>query len=73
MADPYLPGNGKACPACALRREAEDKAAVLRPEIPCNCCGGTGRIALSTREIIAAACAWAAANYWPSFDQRNGL
>lgn len=73
MADPFLHGNGKACPACALRREAEDTAAVLRPDVPCNFCGGTGRIALSPAEIITAACAWAAAHYWPEFDRRNRL
>lgn len=70
MADPRLYGNGTACPACALRRAA---MAPFGPElpVPCNACGGIGRIAESDLAIIAAACAWAAAHYWPQFDRRN--
>ena len=72
MADPTLHGNGEPCPACALRREGEDTTAVLRPEVPCNACGGTGRAGFTDEMIIAAAAAWAREHYWPAFDRRNG-
>lgn len=71
MPDPALHGNGEPCPACALRREAEDTSAVLRRETPCNACGGTGRIALPVDAIIARHVAWARAHYWPAFDRRT--
>ena len=71
MADPSLHGNGKPCPACALRREEHDLGEVLRPETPCNLCGGAGRIPIPPMEIVAASAAWAAEFYWPAFDARN--
>lgn len=69
MPDPALHGNGEDCPACALRREGHDPAAVLRPAVACNLCGGVGRIAIPTAEIIARQCAEARA-YWAAFDAR---
>lgn len=70
MADPNLHGNGEACPACQLRREAEDKGAVIRPDTPCNVCHGTGRLAFSEAEIVARTVAEARRIYWPAFDRR---
>ena len=73
MPDPTLHGNGEPCPACGLRREGEDTSEVLRPELPCNLCGGTGRVALLIEEIIARHAAWAREHYWPAFDRRNAI
>lgn len=73
MADPTLHDNGEPCPACELRREAEDKAAILRSEVPCNNCGGTGRVGFSDAVIVERSAAWARKHYWPAFDRRNGL
>lgn len=73
MADPGLHENGEPCPACALRREAEDKTSILRTPVPCNNCGGTGRIGFSDAQIVATAAAWAREHYWPEFDRRNGI
>lgn len=70
MPDPTLHGNGQDCPACALQREAQDTAAVLRPAVACNLCGGAGRIAIPTADIIAHHCA-DAREHWTAFDARN--
>ena len=71
--DPALHENGQACPACALRREKINTAEILRPPVPCNRCGGTGRVGFSAEQIIEAAVAWARIHYWPAFDRRNGI
>lgn len=66
---PYLHGNHDPCPACALRREVEDTAPVIRDPIPCNRCGDLGYLPLPTEEIVRRtaedACRW----YWPAFDR----
>lgn len=72
MTDRTLHGNGEPCPACALRREFRGPGLAPDP-IPCNLCGGVGRLALSDAEIVAAAVAWARVHHWPAFDRRNGL
>lgn len=72
MTDMTLHENGEPCPACALRREDEDTTAVLRAAVPCNICGGVGRVAIPDRNIIAAAIAWARVHYWPAFEARVG-
>lgn len=70
MADPSLHGNGYPCPACEMRREAQDKGAILRPETPCNACGGLGRLAYSDAEIVARTVEEARRLYWPAFEAR---
>lgn len=72
MPDPRLHGNGEDCPACALRRDQLAAEQALRPDdglapqpIPCNFCGGSGRVGKAVAEIIREACEWAAAHYWP--------
>lgn len=69
MADKTLHDNGYACPACALRREAEDKGAVLRPDVPCNVCGGLGRLGFSDAEICHRTVEEARRCYWPEVEQ----
>jgi hypothetical protein len=51
MPNRYLAGNGRPCPACALRR------ALLSPwrvgdRMPCNRCDGSGRLAFSACRIV---------------------
>ena len=69
MADKTLHDNGYACPACALRRESEDKGAVLRPDVPCNVCGGLGRLGFSNAEICRRTVEEARRCYWPKVEQ----
>lgn len=70
MADPTLHGNGDDCPACALRRDELRAAAAVDQLVPCNFCGGTGRVGRAVVEIIREAVAWAAEHYWPSCEAR---
>lgn len=70
MADKSLHGNGYVCPACEMRREAEDKGAVLRPDVPCNVCEGSGRLGYTDAEIVARTVEEARRLYWPAFDAR---
>lgn len=70
MTTPWLCGNCEPCPACALRREALDLGAVLRPDVPCNVCRGTGLVALSDVEIVRRTCDEARRIYWPDFERR---
>lgn len=70
MPDPTLCGNHDPCPACQLRREAEDTTPIRRPSIPCNTCAGVGFIPLSAAEIISRTVAEARQTYWPQFEQR---
>ncbi|WP_205962154.1 hypothetical protein, partial [Paracoccus siganidrum] len=62
---PYLHGNHDPCPACALRREAQDTAPIHRPDVPCNLCGDVGYLPLSGPEIITRMCDDAARWHWP--------
>lgn len=71
MPNPSLHGNHDNCPACELRREMLDTGAVFRPDIPCNVCGGTGHIALSSVEIVRRTVEEARRLYWPAFDRRT--
>lgn len=64
--DITLHGNGVDCPACALRRDDLRAAAAMDQAVPCNFCGGAGRVERAVAEIIREACAWAVANYWPA-------
>lgn len=66
---PYLHGNHDPCPSCELRREAQDTAAMSRPEIPCNQCGGLGYLPLPVPEIVSRMCADARRWHWPAFDR----
>lgn len=65
MPTPYLHGNHDDCEACALRREAEDTAVVLRDPVPCNYCGGWGFLPLASAEIVRRTVQEAREIYWP--------
>jgi len=41
-------------------------AGAMDKVVPCNFCGGTGRVGRAVAEIIREACAWAVENYWPA-------
>lgn len=73
MTTPWLHGNSEPCDACALRREAMDMGAMIRPAAPCNACGGAGYIPLPDAEIVRRTCEEARRIYWPLFDRRAGL
>lgn len=62
-ADATLHGNGICCPACELRRESRDP--MDETPVPCNTCGGTGRVGHSDHDIIRTSTAWAKEHYWP--------
>lgn len=64
MPTPYLCGNCDPCDACELRREAENKGAIFRPEIPCNVCGCRGYLPLTTAEIVRRTVIEARRVYW---------
>ncbi|MBT2130092.1 hypothetical protein [Aliiroseovarius lamellibrachiae] len=66
MPDPTLHGNGKTCPACELRREADRQRRALgsKEAPPCNHCNGTGRIAFTEHEVYALQLADARKYYW---------
>ena len=66
MTTPYLHGNHDPCPACALRREMQDTAPIVRPEVPCNVFGGAGYLTLSDAEIVRRTVEEARRTYWPS-------
>lgn len=70
LADATLHGNGEACPACALRREVEDQGAILRPHVPCNVCGGVGRLGFGDAEICRRTVEEAWRIYWPEVERR---
>ncbi|AZB63899.1 hypothetical protein EBL87_09180 [Cereibacter sphaeroides] len=70
MPDPTLHGNHDTCPACQLRREMQDTAPISRPAIPCNVCGGTGFLPLSSVEIVRRTVDEARRLYWPEFERR---
>lgn len=63
MADISLHGNGETCPACELQREVHDPLSNV--EIPCNYCGGVGKIEIEETTILKRATEWAKKNYWP--------
>lgn len=65
MASASLHGNGADCPACALRRDELREARAVDQSVPCNFCGGSGRVGTAVEQIIREACEWAAENYWP--------
>lgn len=72
MADARLHENGYCCPSCELRREAVnqeigDGSAV---DVPCNQCGGTGRIGYEDIEICMKNVRWARVHYWPERERR---
>lgn len=69
MPDITLHGNGEDCPACALRRDDLRAAGAMDQVVPCNFCGGTGRVGRAVAEIIREACAWAVENYWPAREE----
>lgn len=71
-ATPWLHGNHDPCPACQLRREAEDTAPILRDPIPCNTCGGKGYLPLSDAEIVARMVEDARRYHWPTKEHLNG-
>lgn len=70
MPDITLHGNGKDCPACALRRDKLRADAAMDQVVECNFCGGSGRVGRAVEAIIREAVEWAAANYWPEREAR---
>lgn len=77
MPDFTLHGNHDPCPACALRREAifakaGGAVSIYFDQVPCNQCGGTGMIALTSAEITARMAEDGRLHHWPAFDERNG-
>jgi hypothetical protein len=72
MPDAALHGNGYNCPGCELRRAEQIARGGFGPAPACNQCKGTGRIALRTKDIVAAAVAEARLHYWPERDARWG-
>ncbi len=62
--DPALHGNGRACPDC-------DPAAVPSPW--CPKCGGRGRVAIPTAEIVERQVKEARRVYWRSSEHLLGL
>jgi hypothetical protein len=71
MPDARLHENGETCPACELQRAVMDP--MSGPQVPCNYCGGIGRVAYSAQQIAHNSAAWARANYWPERLARWGL
>lgn len=71
-ATPYLHGNHDPCPACQLRREAQDLGPAIREDVPCNACGGKGYLPLSNAEIVARMVEEARRTYWPTKEHLNG-
>jgi hypothetical protein len=70
MADKALKGNGVDCPACELQREAALNQLSMERSVPCNFCGGSGRVGSSVSDIIREAVTWAAEHYWPERERR---
>lgn len=70
MADPNLHENGMTCPSCELRREEVNKQIGGKVKVPCNQCGGTGRIAFAESQIVQTSANWARVHYWPERERR---
>lgn len=68
--DINLHENGATCPACELRREEENTKISGRADVPCNNCGGTGRISAGVQTVINMNTAWAKKHYWPEREAR---
>ena len=69
--DISLHGNGVDCPACALRREAEDAGVIRRARWSrCQLCDGRGRLPRPVGDIIADHVAEARQLHWPDFEAR---
>jgi hypothetical protein len=66
--DAGLHGNGEDCPACALRRDQLREVRAMDQGVPCNFCGGSGRVGRAVHAIIAEAVAWARTEDWPARD-----
>lgn len=70
MTDHALHGNHDPCPACEMRREAEDSRPMTRRAIPCNVCKGVGFLPLPDAEIVRRTCEEARRIYWPMVEAR---
>lgn len=68
--DANLTENGKACPACELRREEANRKFTGPANVPCNNCGGTGRVSHGITQVYSSSVAWARENYWPEREAR---
>lgn len=66
--DHTLHDNGETCPACELRREARDPWDAS--PVPCNTCGGSGRLAFTKADVVNRSAAWARKHYWPERERR---
>ena len=69
MPDTILHGNGVNCPACELRRGELRAQGAMDQVVPCNFCGGEGRVGRAVADIIREACEWAKEHYWPERDK----
>lgn len=47
------------------RRDELRAAQAINQVVPCNFCGGTGRVGRAVTAIIAEAVEWARREYWP--------
>lgn len=66
--DITLHDNGAPCPACELRRESRDP---MDPSpIPCNTCGGNGRMGHTVHQVVGRSVEWARKHYWPERERR---
>lgn len=68
--DEGLHENGEACPSCELRREEANKGISGAADVPCNNCGGTGRISFGADTVCRRSAAWAVKHYWPEIEKR---
>lgn len=67
MADLWLTGNGRPCPACGGDGEILGAG---RSRRFCAACRGLGRVALPEAEIVGAHVEEARRLYWPAWPER---
>lgn len=63
--DASLHGNGAICPACEFRREQANQEITGPAVVPCNNCGGVGRVSHGATAICRQSVEWARQHYWP--------
>lgn len=66
--DPNLHHNGEMCPACECRRESRNP--MDETPVPCNNCGGSGRVTRGETTVIRDCVTWAKKHYWPERERR---
>lgn len=68
--DATLHENGTVCPACEMRREREHRRFTGKIDVPCNNCGGTGRVSFTPEAVVRNSAQWARKHYWPERERR---